>query len=369
MRLIKQKINSGENNMINTHKKTLAAAILIAGLTACSEPQVEVEQEPQLRPVRTQVLSLNNVGPLQEFPAVVDAASTADLSFKVAGELTHLYVKQGERVNTGDVIAKLDDTDFKLALDDAQASFEKAEADFNRARQLITSGTISQADYDQLKSQFTSAKTKLANAKNNLAYTELKASFSGVLARTHVEQFEEVQAKQVIATLQDIEHINLKVNVPESIMVHVSKEAPKAVYAEFAAIEGKRFELEFVEVSTQADEVTKTYEVTLGMLPPDGYNILPGMTAKVMASGPSQGQQQLYLPLSTVLKDNSGHYIWTVEAQGEGKGKVVKTPVQIGEISSLGFPVIAGVEAGANIVTAGMSKVTDQQIVKFSGGE
>ncbi|WP_249331684.1 efflux RND transporter periplasmic adaptor subunit [Pseudoalteromonas rubra] len=353
--------------MIRKHTFLLVVA-MTTYLSACSEQQTTADKAPQLRPVRTIELSVNNFGPLQEFPAVVDAASTADLSFKVSGELTHLNVKQGQEVNKGDVIAKLDDTDYKLAVEEAQASFEKAEADFERGKQLIVTGTISQSDYDLLKSQFASAKTKLANARNNLEYTQLKASFSGIVARTHVEQFEEVQAKQVVATLQDIEHINLKVNVPESLMIHVSKDTPKQVFAEFAAIEGKRFELEFVEVSTQADEVTKTYEVTLGMLPPPGYNILPGMTAKVMASAPSEARSRLYLPLSTVLKDEQGHYVWTVSSLGEGKGKISKTPVQIGEVSSLGFPVISGVTAGAHVVTAGMSKVTDQQVVKFQGG-
>jgi hypothetical protein len=73
--------------------------------------------------------------------------------------------------------------------------------------------------------------------------------------------------------------------------------------------------------------------------------------------------------LATVLKDSQGNYVWTVESQGENKGKITKTPVVIGEISSLGFPVISGVEQGDFVVTAGMSKVTDGQIVKFSGGK
>ncbi|TLX46962.1 efflux RND transporter periplasmic adaptor subunit [Pseudoalteromonas phenolica] len=338
-------------------------------LTGCSEPQSDMANQEQLRPVRTLQLVKQTEGPLQEFPAVVDAASTADLSFKVSGSITDLYVKQGQPVQAGDLIAHIDDTDYKLAVDEAQANFDKAKADFARAEQLIVSGTISQSDYDKLKSQFTSAKTKLANAKNNLAYTTLKASFTGVVSRTHVEQFEEIQAKQAIATLQDIEHINLKVNVPESIMIRVSKEAPKQVFAEFAAIKEARFPLEFVEVSTQADEATKTYEVTFSMLPPEGYNILPGMTAKVMAGTPSRTAANLYLPLATVLKDSQGNYVWTVEPQGENKGKITKTPVVIGEISSLGFPVISGVEQGDFVVTAGMSKVTDGQIVKFSGGK
>lgn len=353
--------------------KTTYSLLLVATfallLIGCSEQQLESDKKAQLRPVRTLQLVEQSEGPLQEFPAVVDAASTADLSFKVPGTVTDLYVKQGQSVQVGDLIAHIDDTDYKLSLDEAQANYEKAKADFARAEQLIVSGTISQSDYDTLKSQFTSAKTKLANAKNNLAYTTLKASFTGIVSRTHVEQFEEVQAKQAIATLQNIQHINLKVNVPESIMIRVSKEAPKQVFAEFAAIKDKRFPLEFFEVSTQADEATKTYEVTFSMLPPDGYNILPGMTAKVMAGTPSRSNSNLYLPLATVLKDNQGNYVWTVEPQAEGQGKIVKTPVVIGEISSLGFPVISGVERGAFIVTAGMSKVTDGKIVKFSGGK
>ncbi|TMO54468.1 efflux RND transporter periplasmic adaptor subunit [Pseudoalteromonas phenolica] len=353
--------------------KTTYSLLLVATfallLIGCSEQQLESDKKAQLRPVRTLQLVEQSEGPLQEFPAVVDAASTADLSFKVSGSITDLYVKQGQPVQAGDLIAHIDDTDYKLAVDEAQANFDKAKADFARAEQLIVSGTISQSDYDKLKSQFTSAKTKLANAKNNLAYTTLKASFTGVVSRTHVEQFEEIQAKQAIATLQDIEHINLKVNVPESIMIRVSKDAPKQVFAEFAAIKEERFPLEFVEVSTQADEATKTYEVTFSMLPPEGYNILPGMTAKVMAGTPSRTAANLYLPLATVLKDNQGNYVWTVESQGANKGKITKTPVVIGEISSLGFPVISGVEQGTFIVTAGMSKVTDGQIVKFSGGK
>tara|TARA_Y100001956_G_scaffold82293_1_gene102615 strand:- start:843 stop:1907 length:1065 start_codon:yes stop_codon:yes gene_type:complete len=354
---------------MKTKQMLMVVATLTIILTGCSEPQSDMANQEQLRPVRTLQLVMQTEGPLQEFPAVVDAASTADLSFKVSGSITDLYVKQGQPVQAGDLIAHIDDTDYKLAVDETQANYDKAKADFSRAEQLIVSGTISQSDYDKLKSQFTSAKTKLANAKNNLAYTTLKASFNGVVSRTHVEQFEEIQAKQAIATLQDIEHINLKVNVPESIMIRVRKDAPKQVFAEFAAIKEERFPLEFVEVSTQADEATKTYEVTFSMLPPEGYNILPGMTAKVMAGTPSRTNANLYLPLATVLKDNQGNYVWTVESQGANKGKITKTPVVIGEISSMGFPVISGVEQGAFIVTAGMSKVTDGQIVKFSGGK
>ncbi|MBD1584581.1 efflux RND transporter periplasmic adaptor subunit [Pseudoalteromonas sp. S16_S37] len=338
-------------------------------LIACSPNEQTSEQAPQLRPVRTIVVSLFHAGPVQEFPGVVDAANSAQLSFKVPGEVNKLLVKQGQEVKQGDVIATLDDTDYKLALEETQASFEKASADFGRAEKLLKTGMISKADYDQLKLQFASAKNRLATAKNNLEYTTLHASFSGVVARTQIEQFEEVQAKQPIATLQDIKTVNIKVNVPESVMINVSKEAPKQVYAEFSAIEDRRFELSFVEVSTKANEITNTYELTLSMTPPKGYNILPGMTAKVFASQVAQDKQAIYLPIKTVLKDESGNYVWTVEQVDEGRGKVVKTPVKIGEMTQFGFQIIDGLAVGEHVVSAGMSKVNDGQLVKFSGGQ
>ncbi|MCF2857578.1 efflux RND transporter periplasmic adaptor subunit [Pseudoalteromonas sp. SMS1] len=344
------------------------AALFCISLVACSEQQVEIKDTEQLRPVRTLLLSSQVDGPMVEFPAVVDAASSADLSFKVPGEVTELLVKQGEEVEVGDVIAKVDATDYQLSLDEAQANYKKAQADFSRAKQLIKSGTISQSDYDQLQSHFTSAKSKLANAQNNLSYTSLKASFSGVVARTYIERFEEVQAKQVIATLQDIKHITLKVNVPESLMIKVSKDAPKHIIAEFSGIPDKTFPLDFVEVSTQADEVTKAYEVTLSMTRPENYNILPGMTAKVLAKGVDVNKSGLYLPINTVLKDASGNYVWTVSSVGKGKGEIAKKPVVIGEVSTLGFPVMSGVNEGDYIVTAGMSKVSEGQLVKFNKG-
>jgi multidrug efflux pump subunit AcrA (membrane-fusion protein) len=105
------------------------------------------------------------------------------------------------------------------------------------------------------------------------------------------------------------------------------------------------------------------------MTPPQGYNILPGMTAKVFSSLSESGQKAIYLPIKTVLKDDNGNYVWTVKSLGDGKGQVMKTPVTIGEMTQFGFKINSGVSVGEHVVSAGMSKVTDGQMVKFSGGE
>jgi RND family efflux transporter MFP subunit len=336
-------------------------------LSACSQP----DQEPQkiIRPVRTMIVTAPDLSRIHEFTAVVDAARKADLSFKVSGELIELKVNQGEKVVAGQVIAKLNDRDLKIQLQEVESSFDKATADYSRAKKLIRSNTISQADYDQLKAQYNSAKAKLATARNNLEYTELKASFDGIIAKRYTENFQEIQAKSAVVALHDLSSIVLKIDVSESLMINVKRQdAPLKLTAKFDAIKGEEFPLEFKEVSTQADEVTRTYQVTFTMVAPKEHSILPGMTAVVRSERrlpQDSSPAYFFLPAKTVLKDSRGNYIYTVVKKSEGIGQVKRRTVTIGEITPFGIEIFTGIEQGDVVLTAGMSKVSDGLEVKF----
>lgn len=336
-------------------------------LSACGSDDDVVNQEPVLRPVRTMVVTSPDTGKSREFTAVVDAARKADLSFKVSGEIVRVFVKQGDEVNSGKVLAKLDDTDINIQLDEARSSFEKAQADFNRAKTLIQSNTISTADFDQVKANFNSAEAVLKGVENSLAYTELKAPFGGVVARKYVENFEEVNAKQPVFALHDLSKVHLKIDIPESIMVQARPDNPPKLTAYFEAIPDATFPLSIGEVSTSPDEATKTYEVTLVMERQKNRNILPGMTARVIAERTlaESFDANFYLPANVVLKDSQGHYVFTVTDNENGSGTVHRTEVTIGEISQLGIEIFNGVKEGEQVLTAGMSKVSDGMQVRF----
>jgi len=336
-------------------------------LSACGGENNAVSEEPILRPVRTMIVTSPDTGKSREFTAVVDAARKADLSFKVSGEIVKVFVKQGDEIRSGKVLAKLDDTDTKIQLDEAQSSFEKAQADFTRAQKLIQSNTISKSDFDQVKASFNTANAALKAVQNNLAYTELSAPFSGVVARKYVENFEEVNAKQPVFALHDLSKIHLKIDIPESIMVQARPDNPPKLTAYFEAIPDASFPLIIGEVSTAPDEATKTYEVTLVMELPKNRNILPGMTARVVAERTlaESFDANFYLPANVVLKDSRGHYVFTVADNDNGIGTVRRTDVTIGEISQLGIEIFDGVQEGEHVLTAGMSKVSDGMQVRF----
>ncbi len=348
---------------------TLVTSVAVAlTLTACSD-QNEVVDEKPLRPVRTMTVYAPDLTRTQTFPAVVDASRKADLSFRVSGEITKFPVNEGQPVKAGDVIAKLDDRDYAIQRNEAQSLFDKAQSDYNRAKNLMTTNAISRADFDQLKAQLDSAQARLDTAENSLAYTELTASFDGVIARKLTDNFQEIQAGTPVVSLQDLSNIYLKIDLPESIMIRVRRDtAPGKLFAEFDAIAGTRFPLTFKEVATQADEVTKTYQVTLSMPAPENNMILPGMTANVTAErliADDSTEAAFHLPANVVMKDTKGNYVFVVEQVSKGVGKVSRRSVNAGAITELGLEIFSGIQQGDVVLTAGMSKVTDGMQVKY----
>ena len=336
-------------------------------VSGCEEKSADTAEEKPLRPVRVMEVMTSSGALGKEFIAVADASRKADLSFKVAGEMIEFPVNQGDLVKKGQLLAKLDDKDWQVQFREADSTLKKAEADFNRGKKLIQANTISRADFEQLEANYSSSNARLDAAKNNLAYTRLTAPFSGVIARKHTENFQEVNAKQVIVSLHDMSRINLKINLPESIVIG-ARRAPPKLTALFDALGDIPFDLTFEEISTQPDEVTKTYEVTLSMKAPDKYNILPGMTARVSAKRESVGDgsdDRIVLPGKVVLEDSSGNYVFTVLDNNDGTATVLKTAIDAGDISEQGIEVLSGVTVGDLVITAGMSKVSDGMQVKF----
>jgi len=159
---------------------TLLATLLLA--TACDEKQTEQVEQP-LRPVRTIVASATDGITGRDFPGIVIAENKADLSFRVSGKLKELLIKQGDKVKKGQVLGRLDQTDYKIELEDKQANYLKARANFTRSAKLVEPGHISQREFDQIKATYSTATAHLKAAKQNIIYTELKAPFDGSITK------------------------------------------------------------------------------------------------------------------------------------------------------------------------------------------
>lgn len=198
---------------------------------------------------------------------------------------------------------------------------------------------------------------------------KLTAPFAGVVARRYVENFEFVEVRQPIVSLQDISNVDVVINVPESDLVTRNEEETYVAFASFEGIPDRQFELVLKEFATDADSATQTYEVTLTMPAPDGINILPGMTATVRAY-PRQvvdGEADAYaVPLDAVPVDGVGiYYVWKLVLEEGGVWAVHRADVEIGNLTGDTAVVTKGLQKGDRIAAAGVRFLREGQHVRL----
>lgn len=362
------------------HKPTLLsfslAAVLLSGLVGCGEKEEVNEsakvEAPILKPVRTMTVSLGSTT-TKSFTGVVEANKTAELGFRVSGELKVVNTKEGDLVKKGQVLAVLDQTDFKIKLNASQADYDRAKSEFDRAQSLIKQGAISTADFEKLKAQQSNAKAQLESAQQNFKYTELKAPFTGVIAKQFLSNFEKISSSVAFAVIQDLSAFEVRINLPESIMIKMKRdEDERNVYAVFDGNQDKQYPLTFKEVSTRADEKTQTYAVKFVMTAPKDINLLPGMSARVFAEHTSSGDElnEVYVPAHAVLEDSQGRFVYIAVAKNpadssQTEAQVARRAVVVGSLNENGLQVLQGLDIGDKVITAGMSKISQGLAVRI----
>lgn len=343
----------------------LASSFLLA---ACEKP-VETFVAAS-RPVKTIVVGGDIIGDTRTFPAEVDAIQKADISFRVSGKIQKIFVKEGNEVKKGQVLAELDPTDFEITLGARKASYSTAKANFDRAVDLVDKGAISKVEHDNLRARFHTAKANLKSAEQDLIYTKLKANFDGHIAKRYVENFEEVVLSKKIFALEDVSSLKIIIDVPENIMIAVNKSRDRTLYAKFDSIKDQRFPLTFREASTKADPSTKTFKVTMQMTASEKFNILPGMTGTVYAemfASESHSDTPITLPVSAVISNSEKQAtVWIVDEKTMTvKPKSVTAGMMTGDSMR-----VDGLNPGDRVVIAGASFLrNDMKVTLLETGE
>jgi RND family efflux transporter MFP subunit len=220
-------------------------------------------------------------------------------------------------------------------------------------------------DLEAKESEIESLKAAVKDARNKLEYTYLRAPFDGEIASTFVENYQTVQAKEAIVRLLDTTHIEMTVDVPESL-IHLVPQVKSAV-VRFNAIPKREFPAAIKEVGSEATRATGTYPVTLILKQPDDKHIKPGMVGEARAGETTEAakiQANLLVPLAAVFAGKEGgkdSFVWVFDPQSK---TVSRRQVTTGEVSTLGVQVTAGLKAGELVVAAGVHHLEEGQRVE-----
>ena len=350
---------------------------LIALLGACGQEK-PVEQVEVARPIK--FISIGEIEGTQtlEVPGSVSAAQSAELSFEVSGRMQARMVEEGQLVDAGEVVAKLDARDYVAQRDAARARRDTAAADYERYRKAFESNAVTEQTVSRAKGQLDITQAEFDVAAKALQDTELRAPFGGRIAKRLVDDFANVRPKQSVMVLQDESSLELRVAVSERDWIRGNSNIPVAELTrrinprvEIASIRGRFFPAYVKELSNSADPVTRTYEASFGFESPADLNVSPGMTGKVIvdlfSESAARGGALVTVPSNAVVADeDSNPYVWVIDPLTM---RVARRPVEPGELSGGVLFILSGLSGGDLVVVSGVNSLTDGMLVRDLAGD
>jgi RND family efflux transporter MFP subunit len=353
-------------------------ALLILSVAACKE-SAPPERPEVARPAKIFNVEAPGASHIRTFPGEVRATNEAELAFRVSGELVEFSATRGKRVKQGELLARLDRADYQAVVASAQAQYDLALAQYNRAAELVERQLIAQADFEKNEALMKVRRSSLEQARNNLDYTSIYAPFDGVVARRLAENFESVAAGQVVLVLQTGDMVDVIIDVPESIVARIQRtevnQNPHGVSVRFDSASDQVFEASYKEHEAQADSATLTYKVTVSLKAPDEINILPGMTATVIADIAGlleSGGDGFLVPIEAVFAaedaalDSDVRYVWKVDPETM---RTIREPVKVGALTGDSIIVLEGLEENDLIIAAGVNSVQQDMLVRAMSRE
>ena len=350
-------------------------AVAVAGLAALSWTAANASRpassDPIVRPVRvTEIVYQQRSRSLVLAGTVVPRIETT-LGFRVAGKIVSRAVDVGTTVKAGDLIAELDPADYRLAVDNARAALASAEADYVRAkadheRYLALRGSTAfmpqtleqrQAIAATALARVEQARSQLATAENNLAYTALRADAPGVVTAVQAEVGQVMAQGQGVVKLARTSELEILVGVPEHKLKLVRQ--TESASFELWSDPGKRHVARLRELSPSADPVTRTYPARFTAVDTPEFIGL-GMTATLAFERPD-AKPVAEVPLSAIFQQGAQPAVWVVD---RASGTVELRPVTIARWRDDTAAIASGVDTGEVIATAGVHKLEPGQKVK-----
>ncbi|NLS94326.1 MAG: efflux RND transporter periplasmic adaptor subunit [Planctomycetaceae bacterium] len=210
------------------------------------------------------------------------AAARTDVSAQVAARILEIRVKAGDRVEVGDVLIRLDPSEFDAALAEAEAAVAEAEAsaraaqqDYDRMAELLKQNAIAKAQYDAAdrtlrasQAQLEQTRQAVARAKVRLGYTVIDAPQAGTIVDTLAEPGEIASPGRPLLTLYDLTSLRLEVPVMENLAGKIKP--GDTLQVQIDALDNRQFEATVDEIVPQAQAASRSFLVKLRLPKIDG---------------------------------------------------------------------------------------------------
>ena len=340
-------------------------------VSACgAEPEAAA---PEVRPVRTIVTTTRGVGNAVTLTGHVEARNEVSYGFRVGGRIIERLVNVGDSLKAGQVIARLDPQNETNAVRSAQAALTAAEGQltvarntYERQRALLARGFTPRAQFEQAeqayltaRSQVEDAGARLLIAQDVLGFTELKADSPGIVTARRAEPGEVVQPGQTIVEVARRDGRDAVFDVPAALIASVPGDPDVLVTLTGDPSVSARGRVR--EVAPQADPVTRTFSVRVGLIdPPEALRLGSTVTGAIQVdTGPV-----IEVPASALTRIDGKPAVWIVDPATK---TVALRPVGVVRFTPSNVTVSEGLKDNEIVVTAGVQALHPGQKVRLLG--
>jgi len=335
--------STGEESM-NLCRKSAVALICVFLLGGCDRLDDKDEEESPPIPVEISFPIRGDVVAVFSGTAPIEAFAEADVIAKVAGEVRQVLVEEGDAVEKGQILARLDGDRLRLELKESQARLRKLQRDFDRNRNLKERGLISEGDFEKIQYELEALEASYNLASLELDYTQVRAPISGVVSERFIKLGNTITVGEPVFRVTSIEPLVAYLYVPEREYRKIAPGQP--VRIDIDALGGEQVPTTVTRVSPSIDAATGTFKVTIEILDP-ARRIKPGMFARISIVY-DKHENVLQVPRSAIVDEMSTTSVFVVQDD-----VAIRRTVQTGLAANGLVEITSGLDDKDHVITVG----------------
>lgn len=343
---------------MNLSKQLLTLMLVIScfGITSC-KMKSDINESKNL--VKTATVQKENSVSTVSYPGKIIAASDVNLSFRIAGPIAKVNVVQGQKVRKGDVLAEIEERDYKLQLSATEAEYRQIKAEAERVIELYKRGSATQNDHDKAFYGLQQITAKYTAHKNALADTKMHAPFDGYIQKIFYDASETIGAGMPVLSMISSAAPEVEINI--SSRDYVRRSDFKETYCTIDVFPGEKFSAQYIDVTKKAN-LNQLYAARFLIKPSNNHIPAPGMSANVYITIKSDDSEALSVPVTSIFEKEGNSCVWVV-----GKDlKLSLRKITAGEFKKDGRVIISqGLYDGETVVIAGVKSLKEGITVKI----
>jgi membrane fusion protein (multidrug efflux system) len=287
-------------------------------------------------------------------PGAIEPWTDLELLAKINGEVIEVPVTEGNKVTKGQVIARIDQADYQIALDSAKASYKMAYSNLKRYKKLFEKRLISKSEFEKNETQVQTTKAEMEKAELNLSRCSITAPMTGIIQRLDAKKGLLLSVADPIARILEIDRVKAVIGIPESDVPFVRNIDTVEITVQALndlKIKGRKHFL-----AASPENIARLYKLELAIDNPNG-RLLPGMFVRGEIVK-KVAKDSLSVPLYTVITRNQEHFVYV-----EKDGLAERRPVELGILEDWKVQIKKGLLPGDRVIVEGHRNVEEGQKV------